>query len=328
MFSRFLAGANGQVYSWLTRDVSLLDRSANIAAETKTPTRKPELGRTISSSWQHKNKPYPDDFEGIRNKINELVSEIKDNKDELNKLKSNPWTWEYWENHKAKLTIILFVLSGLWGAAWYVHGLVLDSHIDSAIRPLQEQTTKLDGDIKSLTGIVEGLKLRVSALRFTAIPAADPKSRIEELKKFKITLTKTPQNTPEYWPVAFQIITLLSKATSPVEPKHSLIDVNGAHWGGDIQLSPGECSHIAFADRKHHVQRCDRISGFKCNSSQRNFCKLHFDLARDRSSAEAIGRSRKPIIVSFRLIQGHPQCLLVDLRTSHRGRGELGQFFT
>jgi hypothetical protein len=164
-----------------------------------------------------KKKPFPDDLGGIRNKVSELVGEITGIKEELKGLsKPSIWTWGYWEEHKAKLTVILFALAVL----WYVYGLVLDSHVGVAFHPLQQQAQKLDGDIQHLTGIVStlqtqvtALQTQVSALRYSAIPPKELKAHVEELKKLKNTLAQTPPTSPGYWPAAFQVIRLFSQST-------------------------------------------------------------------------------------------------------------------
>jgi hypothetical protein len=194
-------------------------------------------------------KPYPDDFDGIRNKISELGGEVKENKEELNKLKSKPTvsTWAYWEDHKAKLTILLALLA----VTWYVYGLILDSHIGSAIHPLQEQTNRLDGDIRNLTGIVSVLQSQVFALRFSAIPPSELKSHVEELKKLKTSLAQTPPVSPGYWPAAFQVIELFSQSAftgvdlqSIMSRQESSFDNVGSNPPGG--MSPVENSRVVL----------------------------------------------------------------------------------
>jgi hypothetical protein len=49
------------------------------------------------------------------NKIGELVDKITEIDEKLDKKsKSSVWTFAYWEKHKAKLTIIIFLLGATW----------------------------------------------------------------------------------------------------------------------------------------------------------------------------------------------------------------------
>jgi hypothetical protein len=178
----------------------------------------------VSTMNNKKNLPADDPLAGIRGKIGELAGKITEIEGKLNKKsKSSVWTLAYWEKHKAKLTIIILLLS----LTWYVFGLVLDSHIGSSIHPLQVQDNKLDGDIQRLTGIVTGLQSQMNTLqaqvatqKYSTIAPKELKTHSEELSRLRSALIQIPATTatvPQYWPTVFQLINLNSKAITDLE---------------------------------------------------------------------------------------------------------------
>jgi hypothetical protein len=201
-------------------------------------------------------KPFPDDFDGIRNKIGEIAADVKTNKKELHDYISRPraWTWEYWEHHRAKLTIILAALA----ATWYVYGLILDSHINSSIHPLNEKVNGLKSDIQGLTATVNSLQTQVATIRYSTLPAAELKGHVDELRKLKNTLAETPSNTPGYWPTSFEVIKLVSIATSPnikfPNSESSVENSDNIHLKGpgDVLVLKGRIRNSMFEDAVIH----------------------------------------------------------------------------
>jgi hypothetical protein len=80
----------------------------------------------------------------------------------------------------------------------------------------------------NLSRINEALKLipaQIAVAQYSTIPPKELNAHRDELRKIKTTLASTKRDTPGFWPATFQLITLLSKATSPVEPQHAMLDL-------------------------------------------------------------------------------------------------------
>jgi hypothetical protein len=66
-----------------------------------------------------------------------------------------------------------------------------------------------------LTGVENSLKLlpaQISSNKLSTLPKKELKNHRQELADAKKTLLSVPQSTPNFWPVTFQTITLLSQA--------------------------------------------------------------------------------------------------------------------
>ena len=119
---------------------------------------------------------------------------------------------------------IFLALLALAGAGWNF----AFTRVDKEAR-FQTQTASDLGQInKMLAGLqssVTLLQAQFASSRYSAAPIKDLKKHRDELNTIRNSLAQTPQSTPGYWPAAFQIITLASKATSPVDAQHPLLDL-------------------------------------------------------------------------------------------------------
>ena len=80
--------------------------------------------------------------------------------------------------------------------------------------------------------VEESIKLipsQIAAAQFSFMSPQELKQHRGELNAIKSNLVSNPRNIPAFWPVAFQTINLLSKATSSAEPKFSLLDITDAN---------------------------------------------------------------------------------------------------
>lgn len=116
----------------------------------------------------------------------------------------------------------------------YVGGLILDNHVQSAVSvasgPIRSDIHRVDGDVQEVKALVHVLQAQFAAGKYSAVPVKDLKGHRDELDGVKSKLASVPSTTPGYWPVAFQIISLASKATSDVvvpidKPEGSIEDV-------------------------------------------------------------------------------------------------------
>src|SRR6266404_138757 len=142
----------------------------------------------------------------------------------------NPHGWrrlglffKTWIPLAAAISILLALLA-LAGAGWNF----AFTRVDKEAR-FQTQTASDLGQInKMLTGLqssVTLLQAQIASSRYSVAPIKDLKKHRDELNTIRNSLAQTPQSTPGYWPAAFQVITLLSKATSSVEPRHPLLEL-------------------------------------------------------------------------------------------------------
>lgn len=176
----------------------------------------------------------PDDpLAGIRKKIGDLQEDINTIKTALGK----PSIWsKIWQERNWSFALILAVLGVIGTAIWYVGGLILDKHVQSALTvangPLQGDIHRIDGDVQQIKGIVSVLQAQIAAAKYSSAPLQELKKHRDELKEIKDKLATANRSTPSFWPTSFQVITLLFRATSPIEAKHPLADLSGIHGPG------------------------------------------------------------------------------------------------
>jgi hypothetical protein len=82
----------------------------------------------------------------------------------------------------------------------------------------EDTLTGIEGRLGGVENSLKLLQAQLAVSRFSSVPPKELKSHREELAEVKNTLATVPHNTPNFWPASFQIITLLSQATSGVEP--------------------------------------------------------------------------------------------------------------
>jgi hypothetical protein len=167
----------------------------------------------------NKKLPSDDPLAGMRAKIGELKAEIEAIKEGLANpgilTKISAWIWA---ERSWSVPATLVILGAIGTAVWFVGGLILDKHVQSAVTtangPLQNDIHRVDGDVQQVKALVNVLQAQIAAGKYSVVPEKDLKSHRDELNSVKSKLVTVPNNTPGYWPVAFQIISLVSKATS------------------------------------------------------------------------------------------------------------------
>jgi len=128
---------------------------------------------------------------------------------------------------------------------------MVDRHIQSALKPVQDNVIQINGDVREIKGMLSVLRAQIVADKYSAAAPKELHAHREELNKIKNDLASTPNNTPNFWPASFQIITLFSKATFDVEKiaeqSESLVDNVVANGG----ISPIENGRVVL---KHLIQ--------------------------------------------------------------------------
>jgi hypothetical protein len=171
----------------------------------------------------NKKAPPDDPLAGIRTKIGDLQEGINAINERLDKPRvvARVQAW-IWKERSWCIAVILGVLGAIGAAIWYVGGLILDKHVQSAVTsangPLQADIRRIDGDIQEVRATVKVLQAQIAADKFSVVPEADLKSHRDELNSVrgKLATVPNPNSTPGYWPAAFQIISLASKAVSTI----------------------------------------------------------------------------------------------------------------
>src|ERR1019366_9003703 len=106
---------------------------------------------------------------------------------------------------------VFVALLALAGAGWkYAFSRV---EIETQFRTQTTDTLKQTSDkithVESILGI---LQAQIAATNYSTIPKQQLEEHRSELANAKMNLAVLPHDTPNFWPVSFQIITLLSQA--------------------------------------------------------------------------------------------------------------------
>jgi hypothetical protein len=136
-----------------------------------------------------------------------------------------------------------------------VAGLKLDSHVTTAIDPISKQIQATQADTRRIEGMLIVLQSKVLIQQVAALPQLQLREHREELREARKQLATASPETPGFWPATFQLITLLSRATSAVEiekPKEILVsDVSGVPFAGEFGdriVLAGRIKNSMFSD--------------------------------------------------------------------------------
>jgi len=112
----------------------------------------------------NKKAPPNDPLAGIRTKIGELQDDIK--RLDAPGLSARIRTW-IWKERDWLIPVTLVVSSAIGTGIWYVGGLILDKHVQSAVTnansPLQADIHRVDGDIQEVKATVKVLQAQIAA---------------------------------------------------------------------------------------------------------------------------------------------------------------------
>ena len=97
-----------------------------------------------------------DPLAGLRKKVGELQDDIKIIKERLAKPSLFAWVWQ---ERNWSIAVIVAMLGAIGTGIWYVGGLILDKHVQSAVTtanaPLQTDIKRLDGDVQQTKAVEE-----------------------------------------------------------------------------------------------------------------------------------------------------------------------------
>jgi hypothetical protein len=89
----------------------------------------------------------------------------------------------------------------------------------------------LDNRLNAVEATLGLIPAQITAAKYSSVSAQELSAHREELVQVKNRLANEDRNTPNFWLTSFQIINLLSKATSPVEPKRPSLDLTNIDGG-------------------------------------------------------------------------------------------------
>jgi hypothetical protein len=147
----------------------------------------------------------------------------------------------------AGLLGVFMALLAFAGAGWkYAFSKIeaeaqFQTHTTDTLNRTAERVTRIEGTL----GI---LQAQTAATKYSTIPVKELKRHRDELSDVRKNLASLPLDTPNLWPASFQIITLVSRATSDVEkiaeqPEGSMDNVVSDPIGG---IRPVENSRIVL----------------------------------------------------------------------------------
>ncbi len=169
-----------------------------------------------------------------------------------------------WLRKNRSLTSVtaLFLLIGIAAGSYFlglkIYKVVsanLDTRIASASEPAKKELQSAESNTKRLEEQLVILQCKVLAQQIAAIPVSQMREHREELRNARTQLAAINADTPGYWPTTFQLITLLSRATSAVEtekPKEIVIsNVSDFPFTGELGqriMLTGQIKNTVFTD--------------------------------------------------------------------------------
>jgi hypothetical protein len=134
-------------------------------------------------------------------------------------------------------------------------GVKLDTHIATAFEPAKKELQSAESNTRRLEAKLVILQSKVLAQQISALPVSQLREHREELRDARTQLAAVDADTPGFWPITFQLITLLSRATSAVEtekPKEIIIsNVSDFPFAGELGqriVLAGQIKNTVFTD--------------------------------------------------------------------------------
>jgi hypothetical protein len=199
--------------------------------------------------------------------VSRTIRELQDALDQLDvsieksSLSTRVSRWLRKDRTAASVTALILlgvVVTGSYFAGiriYKIAGVKLDSHVTNAIDPITKQIQATQADTRRLEGMLIVLQSKVLIQQVAALPQLQLRERREELREARRLLATVNPETPGFWTATFQLITVLSRATSAVEiekSKETLVsDVSGVPFAsefGDRLVLAGQIKNSIFTD--------------------------------------------------------------------------------
>jgi hypothetical protein len=166
------------------------------------------------------------------------------------------------KNRGLAFVISLVLLIGIATGSYFLglkmnrlEGVKLDAHIGTVFEPAKNELQFAESNTRRLEEKLVILQCKVLTQQIAAIPASQLRDHRDELRDARTQLATIDAETPGFWPTTFQLITLLSRATSAVEtekPKEIVIsNVSDFPFAGELGqriVLAGEIKNTVFND--------------------------------------------------------------------------------
>jgi hypothetical protein len=164
--------------------------------------------------------PFSKEFQEMRESYRHMARVVLGIEQDVGDLKRKPekpsiWS-KLWKERGWAIPTAVVLIGSIGTGAWYTGGLIVDKHIQASIKPLAEDLRKVANETARIGGIVSVLQAQIAAQKYSASEPTDLKNHRDELNQMKNNLSGVKKDTPNFWPASFEIIELLSKATSEI----------------------------------------------------------------------------------------------------------------
>ncbi|HEY4838666.1 MAG TPA: hypothetical protein VIH72_08670 [Candidatus Acidoferrales bacterium] len=207
--------------------------------------------------------PPPETLLEVSRTIRELQSALE-NLDVYIEKPSRSTRLSQWlrKNRGLAFVITLVLLTGIAAGSYFLSlkinrlvGVRLDTHIATVFEPAKKELQAAESNTKRFEATLVILQCKVLAQQFAALPVSQlPEHRVE-LRDARTQLAAVDPDTPGFWPTTFQLITLLSRATSAVEiekPKEiEISNVSDFPFAGELGqriVLAGQIKNTVFND--------------------------------------------------------------------------------
>jgi hypothetical protein len=129
-----------------------------------------------------------------------------------------------------------------------------------------QQLKTIEQRLTTIDNALDLLRAQAAVQKYSSVALKELQVHTEELKQIKSTLAKLPPTSPGYWPAAFQIVTLLSRAQFQLETvgKRPLSIMH------DVHFAPAPGPRIVLRNKNVLLER--EIEGVHFENSV-----IHFD---------------------------------------------------
>ncbi|MGI9069955.1 MAG: hypothetical protein ACR2JB_01165 [Bryobacteraceae bacterium] len=168
---------------------------------------------------------------------------------QLNEIRDRRGLWKsFWKERNWAIPTVIVLLGMMGTGTYWVAGVIIDRQtkpLADALNQTNQRLVRIEGRLN-----VQTVQDRVKIL--AALPRNDLRQHSKELTTLKAELAKAVKTVPEFWPTSFQLISLTSRALSPLEstpPKSGVVsDSNSVEVRYSVVTLKGHVSQGRFID--------------------------------------------------------------------------------
>lgn len=153
-----------------------------------------------------------DDLGKIEGRLDTIINDI-----EAIKGSKGFWKW-FWEERSWTIATALVTVPLLITLSSFVLGSWIDQRIDQHLSPIARDIRGVSDRIARIEGRLKIQDASNVVNSLSGAPTKDLREHSGELKKLKSELAKTDKQLPNFYPTAFQLITLTSKSLTATPP--------------------------------------------------------------------------------------------------------------